>query len=240
MWEWNSKKSIKHLKGNTGSLEKKNWSRWSLQHESKTFILFQIKQLRHCRTKAWQSIHREERQTHIVNSNFDWNNVAGLVSCLGIVILTEGHNINTLRTKSRAYRRSWGSLSSLQSKLYHPNYCKPEKQIRWNRSQIKDDGWRKLRVYQKKKFTLLGFSTGLGFRRGHWDNTETPWSGRDEGGRLAITEEPKREIEIWRQPRRGWSEKWRGKMLGISSNFGRKWRRKKMMLMIGGEGRRHR
>nr|GMD05476.1 hypothetical protein Iba_chr06bCG6820 [Ipomoea batatas] len=49
------------------------------------------------------------------------NDITGFISSPGIVVLTESHNVDTLRTQCRPNRWSRRRLPCLQSQLYHPS-----------------------------------------------------------------------------------------------------------------------
>lgn len=74
--------------------------------------------------------HRQSwTETDIVDGNFDGNDIAGLVRSPGIVILTESHDIHTLRTQSGTHRRRRSGLAGLKCQLYHSDHCKMQRPI---------------------------------------------------------------------------------------------------------------
>ncbi len=66
-------------------------------------------------------------QTYVENSDFNRNDVARLVCCLGIVFLAECHDVDTLGSQGRSHRRCWGGLPGLQRKLNNSYHCNPQK-----------------------------------------------------------------------------------------------------------------
>lgn len=117
---------------------------------------------------------REER-THVVDSDFNRNDITGLVSSFGIVILTESHNINTLGTKGRPNGRSGCSLASFKSQLYHSNHC-TERSQKFTRKGIGELG------YEKKTEAHPTFlSLPAGFRGSHCYNIESPTNWQESG-----------------------------------------------------------
>lgn len=71
-----------------------------------------------------------KRETHIVDRNFNRNNIASLVGGPGIVILTEGHDIYTLGTQSWTHGWCRSGLPRLQSQLNHSSYWSNKRESR--------------------------------------------------------------------------------------------------------------
>lgn len=70
-----------------------------------------------------QRINQEYESTYIVYSNFHRDHITSFVSCPGIVVFAECHNVDTFRTEGWSHRRRRSSFPSLQSQLNHPRHC---------------------------------------------------------------------------------------------------------------------
>lgn len=147
--------------------------------------------------------------TDIVDSNFDGNNITGLVGCPGIVVLTERHDVYTLGTQRWPYRRCWGCLPCLQRQLYQSHHCITIPIIKITQPSISQTPTQLQKNIRNK--TFLGFATRL--RWSHGDDCETPRCWRTKWG-LSGTEELERKVAgLWRQTTTGerWSQKRRRK-----------------------------
>lgn len=71
-----------------------------------------------------------KRETHIVDRNFNRNNIASLVGGPSIVILTESHDIHTLGTQRWPDGRCRSGLPRLQSQLNHSSHCNNKRESR--------------------------------------------------------------------------------------------------------------
>lgn len=75
------------------------------------------------KSKNWERINQEDESTYIVYSNFHRDHITSFVSCPGIVVFAECHNVDTFRTEGWSHRRRRSSFPSLQSQLNHPRHC---------------------------------------------------------------------------------------------------------------------
>lgn len=121
--------------------------------------------------------HRQSwTETDIVDGNFDGNDIAGLVRSPGIVILTESHDIHTLRTQSGTHRRRRSGLAGLKCQLYHSDHCKMQRPIN-GRKELKNCAENAVRIelnWIECEITFLGFAAGFGFRGSHCGDAESP------------------------------------------------------------------
>ncbi|CAL9089849.1 unnamed protein product, partial [Musa textilis] len=136
-------------------------------------------------------LNREEHnvgRAHVEDGDFNGDHVAGLVGRPGVVLLTEGHDVDALGTQGGPHRRRGRRLARLQRELHDAHHCKKaETKVNSTNIYLANEV-----SSPEATRTLLGFPRRLGGRHGPHGRERTPGAeGRAGrvGGRREAREE---------------------------------------------------